>query len=413
MRLQLTCLVVLCSPLGAIAGPKKPAAPPPAQATPKGLGCTETDAPDPRCKTASSETAGTVGTGTRFASDGYPDVTGGFVSGDKAYVSVEWGAQKDDRGGIVEVDLKTGNRTLISGKRNEEDARGAGTAGFEDDLGGIQDVKAGATGKLLAYVCKGSTSRRFIIEVDLATGDRKVVWASNFASSVAQKDVEKAVVTEDKLCATPNGPYAQPDFPAMAVDDAGAVYLALTNNPLGSGHGLAKLDPAKGYACERLTSHGGKAPEKGSGFKAQENTSGHVTGLFHEGRSVLMLRSESAVRLVRVDLATGARKRVSDAISGDSIGEGPAMGSSRLGVSGTTAWTAGPWAQSTWYLVSVDLTTGQRTEIPAPKSGSLKGPIRDGSPWLWPLSDGTLLVNYDNALHRFDPKTGDSRLVSH
>src|SRR5262249_22034340 len=132
------------------------------------------------------------------------------------------------------------------------------------DLGGIADVKPLAGGHYLATVSKGISARVTLVEIDPATGNRTLVWASDFADSADQKTVE-TMIAEANLCDNPGGPYVRPAS-GLAVDASGNVYLAGDNNPLGSGRGLLKLTKSgAGYTCAWASVYGGGSPAKGTG----------------------------------------------------------------------------------------------------------------------------------------------------
>src|SRR5262249_39446872 len=155
------------------------------------------------------------------------DIRGGFVSGTTLILAVEYGAQDDDLGGVVSVDLTTGNRTLVSGKRSDTEGRGDGSPKLNNvqipDLGGIWDVEPLPGGHYLAIVSKGVSGRRTLVEIDPATGNRTLVWASDFADSVDQKNVE-TMIAEANLCNNPGGAYVDPSQSALAVDASGNIY---------------------------------------------------------------------------------------------------------------------------------------------------------------------------------------------
>ena len=167
----------------------------------------DANASDPKCQPPSSSNRGSVGSGPIFSTGGLSDdIRGGFVNGDALVLAVEYGAQDDDLGGIVSVDLGSGKRTLVSGKRSDTEVRGDGTPklnGVEiPDLGGVWDVKPLPGGHYLAIVSKGISQRKLLVEVDPATGNRTLVWASNFAGTPEQKAVE-TMVDASKLCDNP------------------------------------------------------------------------------------------------------------------------------------------------------------------------------------------------------------------
>lgn len=367
------------------------------------------DSKEPRCQRASSSNAGTIGSGVKFDSDGYPDIRGGFIEGSKLLVAVEW---RDAFGGIVEVDLATGNRTLVSGKRNDETQKGSGDPKLNDvdGLGGIQNVQALGNGKLLALVATSASSRRFLIEVDRASGNRRLVWASELASTVDQKKVEAGAVKAESLCKTDKGPNAIPDQTALAIAPNGAVYLGISNNPLGVGRAIARLSAANGWRCERISSNDGTVPAIGKGFNPSRSQ--YVSSMVLAGGKLQVVYKGNAALLASVELASGDRRRVSDAVRGDSVGAGPEVGGSGIAVDGNTAFTIGGFGSTSWFLTSVDLTTGNRTELAA-RTGSLSVVPTDKTPGVWVVPGSKfLLVNYDNAIHVLDPASGASNLLS-
>ncbi|MBV9949092.1 MAG: hypothetical protein JOZ69_19745, partial [Myxococcales bacterium] len=190
------------------------------------LDCTRTaNASDPRCTGPSCAFAGTLGAGPILGcSSGFPEIRFGFVdpAAGRLVVAVEMGVQSDANGGVFSVDLRSGDRTLLSGQY-QDPATGTVARGTGPDLGGVWDVEAAPDGSWLALVAKGSTDNRQIVRVDPATGNRVLV------------DDFSTLDCGGGICVTPGY------LGGLAVAGDGSVYLGLDDNPVGSGNGVARL----------------------------------------------------------------------------------------------------------------------------------------------------------------------------
>ena len=254
----------------------------------------------------------TVGEGVSFFQGGVGDViAGGFVQGNRAILA----AKLSGGGGIIAVNLETGDRELISGRLNINESRGkglryAGSPGGKEDteaytLDGINDVKALPNGNLLAVV-RRSIYRAELIEVDIKTGDRKLYWASEFAPDThasGLRDKEKLDAANRCPEKGPNQRNPNPTSYSVAVDATGSAYLQINNNPMGIGYGYVRIKNGK---CEDFSTYDLDLNDLvGSGFKTPREEVNHM---IVDGKTLYSVSYFADTgNMIAVNLETGDR----------------------------------------------------------------------------------------------------------
>ncbi|GHF93987.1 hypothetical protein GCM10017783_02480 [Deinococcus piscis] len=434
------------------------------------------NAQNPRCVSQSMpDGAGTVGSGPTFYQGGSSDdLRGGFVTADgkKLIVAINTLSITGDKfGAVMEVDLDTGNRRVISGHLNAVESRGQGvpSGSYElYDLGNVNDVNPLPGGDLVAY------SAGQAIRIDSRTGNRSLLWTSKTSSDISVRDgaerkyaagalpgASGAVPTPNLNVSTPLGNvnlgslfgggnsapapvatgsghlgngYFCPQFvasermpaiprPNMATDAQGNIYLLHDNNPQGSGFALFKLDASKDYRCTVVSQFGTQGNNvKGSGLPWTTNvtSSGPLFGdLTLVGDTVYAAGGPNPnYVVVSINTKTGERALVSGQRAGNGIqafkkGSGDAMISDVVVHSGGALYTTEEQVNSdSFSLVRIDPKTGDRTAVPVkpntPLATGFSSDIR-----LYSIPNSTnLLVWFRDALHLLDPKTGDNMILS-
>lgn len=389
---------------------------------------------DARC-TFSESNAGKVGKGLPFDLGGFVVIGSGFVD-DKEnalYVPVEFGGQQDNQGVIFKVDLKTGNRTIVSGYDGEEwqgkgvdyvDARGQKATAY--DLGRVEAVRPGPAGSLLALVDKGLQQRTEILKIDKKTGDRTLVWASKAADdaekvrpdAITQIEKNRFNFGSDTLCRAADDRVGLK--PAETFETDGKfIYLMMVNNPAGTGTGLLKV-PVTGGKCTWVSGYYQNGENIAGSGPTVNTQSPLVFGSALVGGEFLAATgpNPSGNTLFGIQAANGTRRTVSlynTQTPARSKGSGDAslgyMGRFAVSGSGLALTLRSDTRDEYFEPVLVDLKTGNRTKTDA--LGSLKDG-RDGNANIVAAIPNTnqFIVAFDKALHVYDAKTRNSYVLS-
>jgi hypothetical protein len=390
---------------------------------------------DARCKWyASVNDAGVVGAGPTFAQGGLDRVTSGFIDAgpNTLYVAVELGSQGDRLGAIFSVNLKNGDRKLVSGLFSDGTRRGQGSS-FKNvrgeaaegyDLGNVSAIRSLPNGKIAALVNKGTSSRTEILEVDPATGNRKLLWTSDVAPDThagGLRDLEggpdsalsKARCMGGASNSTPIKPSA-----VFEVDKAGNFLLGAYNNPSATGIGILKVTPGGG--CTWVSAYYNDGVNiKGDGamvmtlspFMNYSALSGDtlytVTGPNPNGNALLRWNLSTAARDV-----LSLRSRVKSQSKGAGDSEVGYLGGFALGKSGFLTVMPSPSADG-FEPVFVNAKTGERNTLIA-KNVPLNSRITDSSQAVIAAvpNSNIFILTMKGGLYIYNVDTGGSSILS-
>ncbi len=340
----------------------------------------------------------TIGSGPRFATLQQVSVQGGFVDAktDEVVTAVSWSGSSDRKGLIVAVEVKTGNRRVISGQYQDNGA--PASKGSGPNLLWPLDVQPGPGGKLLAINDVGTAAPE-IIAIDPLTGNRTLLWRGGDAAF--------------GQCASADaGKFIQTNALGFAVEGDGSMLIGYSN-AIVDGRGIARLS-ADGKTCKIISGSGSKngAIDKGTG----NALGGFVQGFALQAGQVWVLTTQPKA-LWSIDLATGNRTQVFTAASATVMGE------RRLGWDATRKlwWISG--VQNSTTISAFDPVTkilsNVDTSCGADKLFKLcwAGPININT-----LNYGGLYVHPSNSRMYFghdlmsvvevEPETGNSKVLS-
>ncbi len=362
---------------------------------------------------------GSVGDGPTFnQGTGGDAIVGGFVQGNRAILAVK----VSSGGAIIAVDLGSGNRELVAGRLSLNESQGkalryAAVSGAKEvteayTLDGIGDVKPLPNGNFLAVV-RRSIYRMELVEVDPKTGDRKLYWANELAEDThpgGLRDKEKFNLASRCQERGANKRSANPTAYSVAVDAAGSAILQFNNNPNGIGFGYVRI---RNGLCEDLSTYDVDLnDELGGGYKTPREEVNHM---IVDGSTLYSVSYFADTgNLLGVNLETGDRKIVSH--KDPAAGKGKGKGDVGVGTLGVALNAGGFWTTKetgdSFKLIRVDPKSGDRTLVPATAGPLLK--LRGAGTqkvFALPGSD-LLLISMDAVLTIFDPKTGNSNIVS-
>lgn len=352
------------------------------------------------------------------------------------YAGVEWqDSFYEDQGAILAINADTGNRTILSGQW-VTDANGyevfgeadpdektywedeiVGVGMYKNPLGRVYDIEMGQDGYLYAMTTDKDLYT-VIVRIDIATGNRKIMWAehrvldpngknnpahiqcSNGASGSGiqwvQLNQEAGFVLEPST-----GDYLLPVIQSGTVDD-------ITPN------GIVRIK-SDGSACEWVTRFGMGSK---NGFAGQTKGTGPLAQFsfdamyLHEG-SLLAVELDSNLDVFKIDLTTGKRQ-----VIGSGSGEDWLAWDAQRGL----MWGGGTGGGGT-YLTSWNMTSGikfshmglllakpvdfQRVAGPY---DTCCGNHRPG--WLDPLNGQLILLHNAVAVVRVEPESGNSVTLS-
>jgi hypothetical protein len=378
------------------------------------------DAQNPKCVRPTSEMIGTIGSGVIVNQGGSNDViTGGFVQGNTLFASVSLG----NTGALIAFNLLTGDRELISGLLNPNETRGAALryAASQGDrenttaysLNAFTDVKPLPNGNYLG-IMRSSVYRMELIEINAKTGDRTLFWASEIAPDThanGLRDKEKYDTTRRCPERGSSNRSANPTSNTVAVDSNGNAYLQFNNNPQGIGYGFVRIKNGK---CEDLSTYDLELnDEVGSGFKTPREEVNHM--IIDNNILYSVSYFADTGHLLATNLETGARQLISH--KDNSAARTKGKGSVGVGTLGVALNSDGFWTSketgSDFKLIRVDPKTGDRTLVEV-KSGPLSKGLRASTQKVFAIANSSLLlVTMDSLLFIFDPKTGNSNLLSY
>jgi hypothetical protein len=372
-----------------------------------------------KCKRLDPKQAGGIGDGPAFAQGIGDEITGGFVRGNKLIVS----SQPTQHGAIIEVDLKTGNRTLIAGSVDTSEYKGSGVKykdfnGKEQEvylLDGISGVRPLANGNYAALIA--TTLRLVILEVDAKTGDSKLLWASNVSGDASQKTFEN--LPSEMFCASSGENDNRPNIggSTMEVAKDGSFYVWARDNPTATGLGMYQI---KDGVCKPISTYSSAGKNKtGSGFMltASSTIDTNASLLMPDGKIMTIFSSFTAgTALMSWDPVTGSRTALS--FKGSTIAKSKGKGDDNVGRRGLAINADGIYTVDigAFNLQRIDPATGDRTSIPI-KSGPLNqtnGRLDDDVQNVWAIPNSSLLlISFNNAIMLVDPKTGSSNVLSY
>jgi hypothetical protein len=372
-----------------------------------------------KCKRLDPKQAGGIGEGPAFAQGIGDEITGGFVRGDKLILS----SAPTGHGAIIEVDLKTGNRTLIAGSVDPSESKGENIK-YKDNFGkdqtaytlaGISNVRPLPNGN---YAVLSPGSRRLeILEVDATTGNYKLLWASNVSDDAGQKTFEN--LPSSSFCETAGERDEHPNLGGFTFEVAvnGSLYLFARENPVATGVGVYQV---KDGVCKAVSTYAANGKNKvGSGYMVTANSSIDTNSsiLMPDGKLLSTLSSfTTGTALMTWDVNTGSRSALS--FRGASIAKSKGKGDDDVGDSGLAVNQSGIYTahHGGFELLRIDPTNGDRTRIEI-KTGPLSsnnGRLDDNIQRLWAVPNSNLLLlSFQNALIVIDPKAGTSNVLSY
>lgn len=197
--------------------------------------------------------------------------------------------------------------------------------------------------------------------------------------------------------------YVTPSFFSLAVSDT-AIYMGLSNNPASTGVGIAEIK-IDGTACKILSLSGNASTNPLNPGQGPSYSTGEPVSLTLAGGKLYYLLGLSK-ELLSVDLTTGNRTRV----VGPTVGTGPDLAAQRIAIDTTknVVYSVGAFAGNGTPITQADLATGNRTTLqnlgPAGFPGEMAVYVHPTKPLLFVLADTTLTV--------YDPLTGNSNNFS-
>ncbi|MFO0745476.1 MAG: EGF domain-containing protein [Myxococcota bacterium] len=333
------------------------------------------------------ETAGVhFGTGPNAADhlNGYIEGCATNYTADVVYFGVTWGDSRDaTRGFIIKVDPANGNRTVVSGQYYDP-ALGLREVGTGNRFDKLRDMAVGPDGFL--YVFEDSVPGtgaefedtnptlfgRSIYKVDLATGNRTLVW--NYDS---ENHPEFGTCSNGKPAGSPGRSFIDIQTKQFELDEAGNFILATNRNMSPSpGYGFVRV-ANDGKSCTWITRDGTEpgnllfnAPGAGSGVIV----SGGFDSGFGYADGTIYATNFITGRLFEIDVATGQRSILWS-------GANPVLGSG-----------PGPGLFQFFYYPLFDLWVAGGNEPNTPSFASLFDP-GTGDTWGWmyqrPTADST------------------------
>lgn len=387
--------------------------------------------PDVDCTTASKDArctlvtgpkgAGRIGTGTALNLGGFTDTLGsGFVdvSENALYLPFDTIGQTDAFGGIIKVDLATGNRTLVSGMLDDTTGmRGKGATYVSDrgqnatewGLGRVTTVRPGPdAGSLYALQDYGSPVRTTVLKIDKKNGDRSIVWANKLADDAAHSNNPNSIQNQEaRLGITPaNLCERTKPYPASFEVYKGALYF--TNK-----EGVFRVTP--GQPCTWISRYDASSGSSlaGSGPTPLLNV---MSGTSLDGNLLTVTSGPGQTYLMSTNLDTGERRLVSG-FNARTPNKGPGAGEADIGFLGTHAATANYYF-TTGYTGILDFVstavhkqTGERTALDS--GGSLsRGNTSNMNIVAAIPGTNTVIVWYEKALHVWDPEKDNSYVLS-
>lgn len=325
-----------------------------------------------RCRSVDALVPGSVGTGPAIDYSGVPlqEIMGGAIDGNTLFLAVQ-NYSTSGLGGVLAIDLSTGDRTLVSGSLRTVDhqtvARGDGNGFY-----GLQNLVVAANGPISAFMWDGMGFDAWILDIDRATGNRtaRAVGATCF-QTLPENLLPSAWV-----------------HAALGTDTAAYVLGDST-----AGQALVKL---LGDQCEVLvTLDFGQV-----GFDPHS--------LNHEAGAIWST-NESDEELSSIDVFTGQAALVSGPSALEPTQSIP-LGRDAVAVDSTRAWTVG--GQNVWRLTEVDRASGARKSHPNAFGPIQANPLTAQNVWVHPKY-AALLLELNGAIIVYDPATGISNTLSY
>jgi hypothetical protein len=280
-------------------------------------------------------------------------------------------------------------------------------------LDGINDVKPLQSGHYLALV-RRSIYRVELIDIDPKTGNRSLYWASELAEdthAAGLRDKEQMKTSNRCTERGVNNRNTNPTSYSMAIDAKGDVYMQFNNNPMGIGYGFVRIRAGK---CEDFSTYDlDLNDEIGSGYKTPRE---EVNYMIAEGSTVYTVSYFADTgHLLALNLENGARGLVShkDSSAGKSKGKGSVgVGTSGIAKNAEGFWTTKEVSEAV-KVIFVDPKSGDRTLV-AQNAGVLTK-IRDANVQRAFAIPGSnlVLISTGASLNVLDPKTGNSNILSY
>lgn len=355
---------------------------------------------DPVCMRAGEDNPIGEGPRPRAQVGLVPMLTAGVIdpAAGRLLIGGSWGGGTELAGAVLAVDLATGDRTAISGAVSDP-RTGETTIGAGPPLGQVSDVGVRSDGDLVA-LSMVSTSRLELVRIDADTGDRTLLWYNLLIPSGHETNVP---CTDGAGREIPNF-----DGDSLAIGDDDEIYIVA--RPLSPGASAVVEIAADASSCAITTLAGESQPEgalRGTGPAITPS----LRGLrFADGR--LYGADVSVSSLVSIDVATGNRLVISRDASSGRVGEGGALGYSRLDVdvAGGRVLTIDDESGGFAVITEVDLESGDRTVVDL-VSNTVHAP-GEGGVWFHPSRPLYVSVTWGTAIALVDPAIGEGNLIS-
>lgn len=357
------------------------------------------------------------------------------------YVGIEWqGTFYEDQGAILAIDADSGDRAIISGQWLDP-ANGYATYGesdptdktfwtddiiggpaYKNPLGRVYHVRLGQDGYLYAFT-GDKDNYAHIVRVDIATGNRKVMWTEKRFLDPKNQNEPAHVQCPNGMKLEGSTTWAQIyDYGGFELDANGDYLVTVLQNGTTSNitpNGIIRIKK-DGTDCQWVTRFGMGTNNE---FYGQTIGTGPLAQFsfdalyLHQG-FLYAVTSSNAIAF-KIDPTTGNRTIVAS----DAVGTGALVGVDWLSWDPTRniMWTGGTGAGTT--IVSWDLVTNQRSshiglKVAKPKqfqtaSGPLDTCCMIHLPGWVDTANGHLLVGFSKyAILRFEPESGNSVILS-
>jgi hypothetical protein len=325
-----------------------------------------------RCRSIDALTPGSVGAGPAIDYSGVPlqEVMGGAIDGQTLFLAIQ-NYHPSGLGGVVAVDLVTGERTLVAGALRTIDG---GTLSQGEGYGfhNLQNLVVAAGGPISAFTWDGMGFDAWILEIDRVTGNRT---------------------------AQPVGDTCYQTLPANLLPQS-FVHAALGSDTAAYVLG----DSTAGQALVKLL--GGQCDVLLTLDFGQVGFNPHALNL---EAGAIWATNQAGDELSSIDAYSGQAALVSGP-SSLSPTESIPLGRSAVAVDATRAWTVG--GESDFRLTEVERATGARKSHPNGAGPIQAKPLTAQNVWVHPTY-AALLLELDGAIIVYDPATGISNTLSY